>query len=193
MIFQRDIACPDCPSALPLMESPPPSQSTTIFQVIGGLYILFGSFTLVSMVQNCSVSFAPLEGQTGLMADMMRGNPAYASTMRALFFPGLLYALVQFTSGVGLLRLSPLARKAALACALYGIAAALFTAWLTVTYTLPFTLAHTLQQVKNPAMLVTTRNVTLASGYIGIALGLLYPLLAFILLKRNKIPRYVIA
>lgn len=175
------------------MESPPPTQSTTIFQVIGGLYILFGSFTLVSMVQNSSVCFAPLEGQTGFMADMMRGNPTYASYMRMLFFPGLLYALVQFGSGVGLLRLSALARKAALACALYGIAAALLTAWLTVTYTLPFTLAYTLQQVKNPAMLETTRNVTLASGYIGIALGLLYPLVAFILLKRNKIPRYGIA
>ncbi len=172
------------------MESPPPPQSTTILQVIGGLYILFGSFALVSMVQNCKVCFAPLDGQTGLMADMLRSNPAYASIMRALFFPGLLYAVLQFASGVGLLRLSAFARKAALGCALYGFVAALFTAWLTVTYTLPFTLAYTLQHVKNPAMIASARNVTLASGYIGITLGLLYPLVAFVLLKRIKIPRY---
>ncbi|OYW75313.1 MAG: hypothetical protein B7Z37_13925 [Verrucomicrobia bacterium 12-59-8] len=171
------------------MESPPSSKSTGILQVIGGLYILFGSFALVSMVQNCRFSFAPLDGQTGLMADMLRSNPTYASIMRALFFPGLLYAVVQFASGVGLLRLSALARKIAIGCALYGFVAALFTAWLTVTYTLPFTLAHTMQQVKNPDMIVTTRNVTLASGYIGITLGLLYPLVAFILLKRTPIPR----
>ncbi len=171
------------------MESPSPSRATTILQVIGGLYILFGSFALVNMVQNCRLSFAPLDGQIGLMADMLRSNPSYATIMRVLFFPGLLYAVLQFTSGVGLLRLSPLARKAAIGCALYGIAAALFTAWLTVTYTLPFTLAYTLQQVKNPDMLVTTRNFTLASGYLGIALGLLYPLVAFILLKRTPIPR----
>ena len=172
------------------MESTPPSKSTTILQVIGGMYILFGSFTLVSMVQNCRVCFAPLDGQTGLMADMLRSHPDYAAIMRMLFFPGLIYAVVQFASGVGLLRLSTLARKAALGCALYGIVAALFTAWLTVTYTLPFTLAHTLQHVKNPAMLASARNVTLASAYIGIALGLLYPLVAFILLKRFKVPRY---
>ncbi len=172
------------------MESPPPSKSTTILQVIGGMYILFGSFTLVSMVQNCRVCFAPLEGQTGLMADMLRSNPAYASLMRALFFPGLIYAVLQFGSGVGLLRLSPFARKVALGIALYGIATALFTAWLTVTYTLPFTLAYTLQHVKNPDMMASARNVTLASAYIGIALGLLYPLAAFILLKRFKVPRY---
>jgi len=172
------------------MESPSSSRSAGILQIIGGLYILFGSFTLVSMVQNAGVCFAPLEGQTGLMAELMRAQPAYASTMRALFFPGLLYALVQFGSGVGLLRLSPLARRVALGCALYGLAAALLTAWLTVTYTLPFTLDYTMQQVKNPDMIVTTRNVTLASGYFGIALGLLYPLVAFILLKRTPIPRH---
>lgn len=171
------------------MESPSSSKSTGILQVIGGLYILFGSFALVSMVQNCRLSFAPLDGQTGLMADMLRSNPAYASIMRALFFPGMLYALLQFASGVGLLRLSKLARKVALGCALYGILAALYTAWLTVTYTLPFTLDYTMQQVKNPDMIATTRNVTLASGYFGIALGLLYPLVAFILLKRTPIPR----
>lgn len=190
MIFQRDIACPACPSATPLMESPPSSKSAGILQVIGGVYILFGSFTLVSMVQNCRLIFAPLEGQTGLMADMLRGNSNYAGLMRMLFLPGLLYALVQFGSGVGLLRLSASARKVAIGCALYGIVAALFTAWLTVTYTLPFTVAHTLEQVKNPAMMETTRNVTLASGYIGIALGLFYPLAAFILLKRIQIPRH---
>ena len=175
------------------MESPPPPQSTTILQVIGGMYILFGSFALVSMVQNWRVCFAPLDGQAGLMADMLRSNPAYAAIMRALFFPGLVFAVLQFSSGVGLLRLSALARKAALGCALYGIAAALFTAWLTVTYTLPVTLSYTLQHVKNPAMLESARNVTLVSGYIGIALGLLYPLVAFILLKRIKIPRYGIS
>jgi hypothetical protein len=172
------------------MESPSSSKFTGILQVIGGLYILFGSFALVSMVQNCRLCFAPLDGQTGLMADMLRSHPTYASIMRALFFPGLLYAVLQFASGVGLLRLSAAARKVALGCAVYGFVAALFTAWLTVTYTLPFTLAYTLQQVKNPDMLVTTRNVTLASGYFGITLGLLYPLTAFILLKRTKIPCY---
>jgi len=175
------------------MESPPPSQSTTVLQIIGGMYILFGSFTLVSMVQNCSLCFAPLDGQTGLLADMLRSNPAYAAIMRALFFPGLAFAVLQFASGVGLLRLSAFARKAALGCALYGMVAALFTAWLTVTYTLPFTLAYTLQHVKNPAMMESARNVTLASAYIGIALGLLYQVVAFILLKRFKIPRYDLA
>ena len=164
------------------MESTPPTKSTTILQVIGGMYILFGSCTLVSMVQNCRVCFAPLEGQTGPMAEMLRNQPDYAAIMRVLFFPGLIYAV--------LLRLSPFARKVALGIALYGIAAALFTAWLTVTYTLPFTLAYTLQHVKNPAMLASARNVTLVSEYIGIALGLLYPLAAFILLKRFKILRY---
>jgi hypothetical protein len=172
------------------MESSPPSKSTAILQIIGGLYILFGSFALASMVQNCRVCFASLDGQTGIMADMLRANPSYASIMRTLFFPGLLFAVLQFASGVGLLRLNAFARKVALGCALYGIVAALFTAWLTVTYTLPFTLAHTLQQVKNPDMISTARNFTLASGYFGIALGLLYPLAAFILLKRTKIPRY---
>ena len=172
------------------MESTPPTKSTTILQVIGGMYILFGSCTLVSMVQNCRVCFAPLEGQTGPMAEMLRNQPDYAAIMRVLFFPGLIYAVLQFGSGVGLLRLSPFARKVALGIALYGIAAALFTAWLTVTYTLPFTLAYTLQHVKNPAMLASARNVTLVSEYIGIALGLIYPLAAFILLKRFKILRY---
>lgn len=172
------------------MESPPPSRPTAILQIIGGLYILFGSFALVSMVANSKLCFAPLDGQTGLMADMLRSNPTYLAIMRALFFPGLIFAVLQFASGVGLLRLSPLARKAALGCSLYGFVAALFTAWLTVTYTLPFTLAYTLQQVKNPAMLATARNFTLASGYLGITIGLLYPLVAFILLKRIKIPRF---
>jgi hypothetical protein len=190
MIFQHDSACPACPSAAHSMESTPSSRPTAILQIIGGLYILFGSFALVSMVTNCRLCFAPLEGQTGLMADMLRSNPSYTSIMRALFFPGLLFAVLQFASGVGLLRLSPLARKAAIGCALYGFVAALFTAWLTVTYTLPFTLAHTIQQVKNPAMLDKARNFTLASGYFGIAIGLLYPLVAFVLLKRIKIPRY---
>ena len=171
------------------MESTPPSQSTTMLHVVGGLYILFGSFTLVSMVQNCRVFLAPLDGQTGLMADMLRSDPSYGSHMRALFLPSMLYAVLQFASGVGLLRLSALARKAALACALYGIVAALFTAWLTISYTLPFTVAYTLQKVKNPGMLETTRNFTLVSGYIGISLGLLYPIIAFVLLKRTKIPR----
>lgn len=185
------VTSPPLPALVPLpMESPTSSRSVGILQIIGGLYILFGSFTLVSMVQNCRLFFAPLEGQTGLMADMLRAQPAYAATMRALFFPGLVFAIVQFGSGVGLLRLSPLARKVALGCAIYGFVAALYTAWLSVTFTLPFTLAHTLQQVKNPAMLETTRNVTLASGYFGIVLGLLYPLVAFILLKRIQIPRH---
>ena len=172
------------------MESPPPAKSTTILQAIGGMYILFGSFTLVNMLQNCGIFFATLDGQTGLLPGMLRSNPAYASIMRVLFLPGLIFALLQFASGVGLLRLSAFARKVALGCALYGMLAALFTAWLTVTYTLPFTLAYTLQHVKNPAMMESARNVTLASGYIGIALGLLYQVVAFILLKRFKIPRY---
>jgi len=172
------------------MESTPPSKSTTILQVIGGMYILFGSFALVSMVQNCKVCFAPLDGQTGPFAEMLRSQPEYAAIMRQLLFPGLIYAVAQFGSGVGLLRLSAFARKVALGCALYGVVAALLTAWLTVTYTLPFTLAYTLQHVKNPAMMASARNVTLASAYIGIVLGLLYPLVAFILLKRFKIPRY---
>lgn len=172
------------------MESTSSSRPTAILQIIGGLYILFGSFALVSMVANCRLCFAPLEGQTGLMADMLRSNPTYLNIMQALFFPGLIFAVLQFASGVGLLRLSPLARRVALGCAFYGILAALVTAWLTVTYTLPFTLAHTLQQVKNPAMLQSARNFTLASGYVGIAIGLLYPSVAFFLLKRIKIPRY---
>lgn len=172
------------------MEPPTPSRSTAILQIIGGLFILFGSFTLVNMVANSRLCFGPLEGQTGLMADMFRSHPTYATMMRALFFPGLLYALLQFVSGVGLLRLSPLARKVAIGTAFYGLVAALFTAWLTVTYTLPFTLAHTVEQVKNPAMIPTARNFTLASGYFGIAIGILYPLAALILLKRTPIPRY---
>ncbi|WP_395750097.1 hypothetical protein [Prosthecobacter sp.] len=171
------------------MDSSPPSsaQPNALLQIIGGLYILFGSFGLISLLKNAALCFAPLEGQTGLMAEMMRGNDSYAATMRTLFLPGLLYALAQFISGVGLLRASRLARKAAIGCALYGIVAAVFTGWLTVSYTLPFTLAYTLQQVKNPDMLNTTRNITLASGYIGVALGVLYPLTAFILLMRTKV------
>jgi hypothetical protein len=174
-------------------SSSPPAHPSAILQIIGGIYILFGSFGLVNIISNSSLCFAPLDAQTGIMAEMMRSNPSYAAIMRALFLPGLLFAALQFSSGVGLLRLSAFARKAALFCAFYGILAALFTAWLTVTYTLPFTLDHTLQQVKNPAMIETTRNFTLVSGYIGIALGLLYPLVAFILLKRIKIRPYGIA
>jgi hypothetical protein len=173
-----------------MQNSPPSAQPNALLQIIGGLYILFGSFGLVSMVSNCGLCFGPLEGQTGLMPEMLRSNPTYTSIMRALFLPGLLYAILQFISGVGLLRASRFARKVAMGCALYGIVAALFTAWLTVTYTLPFTLAYTLQQVKNPDMLNTTRNFTLASGYIGIVLGLLYPLAAFILLKRTQVRSY---
>ncbi|OYW29561.1 MAG: hypothetical protein B7Z47_04670 [Chthoniobacter sp. 12-60-6] len=161
-----------------------------MLQIIGGLYILFGSFGLVSIISNSSLYFAPLEAQTGFMAEMLRSNATFASIMRALFIPGLLYAVLQFTSGIGLLRASPRARKIALGCALYGIAAALFTAWLTVTYTLPFTLEHTLEKVKNPDRIETMRSFTLVSGYFKIALGLFYPLAAFILLKRTKIRPY---
>lgn len=171
-------------------SSSQPDPPSTLLQAVGGAYILFGSFGLVGMISTCGLYFTPLEAQSGLMPEMLRNNATFAATMRVLFFPGLLLALLQFGSGIGLLRASPLARKVAIGCALYGILAGLFSTWLTLTYTLPFTLTYTLQQVKNPAMIETTRDMTLASSYFSIALGLLYPVVAFVLLKRAKIRSY---
>lgn len=171
-------------------SSSSPYQPPAMLQIMGGVYILFGSLGLVGMISTSSLYFAPLEAQTGFMADMLRSNATFATIMRALFIPSLLLSLLQFCSGVGLLRASRFARKVALGCAVYGIAAALFSTWLTLTYTLPFKLAYTLQQVQNPEMIAATRNITLVSIYVGIALGLLYPVASFILLKRTKIRPY---
>jgi hypothetical protein len=154
------------------------------------MFILFGSFGMVGLISTCKFYFAPLESETGLMAEMLRSNASFAASMRWLFLPGVLLAVLQFCSGIGLLRASLFARKIALGCAVYGIIAGLYSTWLTLTYTLPFTLTHTLQQVKNPAMIETARNFTLLSSYFGIALGLLYPTIALILLNRASVRRY---
>lgn len=190
MIFQRDSECAACPIEVSMDSSSQPAEPPAILQVIGGMYIILGSFDVVGMLSTLSLYFAPLDSQTGLMADMLRSNASFAATMRVLFLPGLLLAVLQFCSGVGLLRASALAYKVAIGCALYGIVSGLYSTWWNVTFTLPFTLTHTLQQVKNPAMLDSARNVTLASGCFKIALGLLYPIIALVLLRRASVRHY---
>lgn len=172
----------------------PPAPKPAVLTVFGILNILFGTIGLLSALITCRLYVTPLESQTGVMADLLRSNAFCASCLRAIFIPGLIFVILQFVSGIGLLRSSELARKTALVCSLYSIAAGLFVGWLNIRYILPFTIEHSLQQVKgSQAAAEMMRSVTQAAGYAGIVIGLIYPILAFVLLSRAKVRQHCIA
>ncbi len=172
---------------------PLPAPKPAALTVLGILNILFGAIGLISALFTIKLYVTPLESQTGLMADMLRSDAFFASCMRVIFFPGIIFAVLQLVTGIGMLRSSELARKTAVACAFYSIVVGLFVGWLNVRYMMPFTVEHTLQQLKDPAVAEMTRRITQGASYFGIALGLLYPVLGLILLSRAKVRQFCIA
>jgi hypothetical protein len=172
------------PPPLPLVEKP------TALTVFGVLNIIFGTLGLIGGAMSVKLYFTPLDGQTGLMPDLLRAVPFYADCIRKMLIPGAVFSLLNLGSGIGLLRSNERARRIALACAIYGLAAGLLVGWLNIRYVMPFMLEHSLAQVKEPAVAEITRSVTLASTYVGAALGLLYPVLTLVFLSRAKVRQY---
>ena len=71
------------------------------------------------------------------MADLMKGDPLYASFMRIIFVPGVLFALAQLSSGIGLLKSREWARKLAIAVALYSALAGMVLGYINMTHVTP--------------------------------------------------------
>lgn len=179
------------PPPLPVAPAPKPAALT----VFGILNIIFGAIGLISVLFSYKLYFTPLESQVGPMPEALRASPFCFTCMRALIIPGTLFVLLQLISGIGLLRSSNLARKTALGCALYSIAAGLFSGWLTIRYILPVTLQQALQQMKNadPAVAEMTRTIGTAAGYFGVVVALILPVLTLIFLSRAKVRQYCLA
>ena len=172
---------------------PPPRASANppIAQIIFGVVnILFGFIGLAGSLIALRIYFTPLEGQTGPIPELMRANSFYASSMRILAIPAILYGLAQFISGIGLVRSREWARKLALCAALYAIPVAAFTSFLNLQIIIPFTTEYTLRTLPTPTdpqfiPLMTT--MMKASGMMNSTLFLLYPILLIIFLTRPKV------
>lgn len=131
--------------------------------------------------------FTPLEGQTGIMADLLRSDAFYASCMRINVVPATLFVIAQIISGIGLLKAREGARRIALFCGLYGILAGIFVGYLSYYHAIPFTIEYTLKTIKEPAVAEMTRAMSKVGALAGLVLGLIYPVLSLVFLGRKSV------
>lgn len=148
---------------------------------------------LLGVVPSLGLYFRSLDGQTGVMADLLRSDASYLSAMRIISIPGILFVFAQFVSGFGLLKALEWARRLAIGGAIYGIIAGVFVGWLSMTRVMPFVLKHAVPAGTDPAIAETTRIVTMVSGGIGLVIGMLFPVLLIIFLTRPRVRDYCIA
>lgn len=176
------------PPSLPFSAKPPGA-----LKVFGILNIIFGAMGLLGVLPSLSLYFRPLDGQTGVMADLLRSDAFYLSAMRIVSLPGMLFVFAQFISGFGLLKALEWARRLAIGSAIYGIIAGVFVGWLSMTRVMPFMLKQVVPPGTDPAIAETTRIAAMVSGGIGLVIGMLFPVLLLIFLTRPRVRDYCIA
>lgn len=181
-------------SPIPPPPLPPtPASKPLSLTVVGILNLVFGVIGLLTTATSYKLYSTPLETQAGLLPDLLRHDPFYASCMRILIIPSTLMVLAQVVSGIGLFQAREGARRLAIFCGIYGVLAGIVVGWLTVEHLMPFTIEETLKTVKEPAVAEMTRSIARVSGIVGAALGLLYPVLVIIFLRRKKVRDYCVS
>ncbi len=171
----------------PFPPTPPVPQRPAALTVFGILNLIFGVIGLVGTAISYKLYFTPLEGQTGIMADLLRSDAFYASCMRINIVPGTLFVIFQIISGIGLLKAREGARRLAIFCGVYGILAGIFIGYLSYYHTIPFTIEYTLKTVKDPTVADMTRALSKGAGLAGIFAGFIYPVLTLVFLGKKSV------
>jgi len=171
---------------------PPPviPQRPASLTVFGILNLIFGVMGLVGLVVSLKLYYTPLEGQTGLMADLLRAEPFYASCMRVMSVPSALYVIAMIVSGIGLLQARDGARRLAILCGVYGILAGIVNGYLTFYHVMPFTIEYTVATVKEPAIAGMMRSFTQAGTITGMLAAFAYPVVTLIFMGRKSVCDY---
>ena len=169
--------------------SPPPLalKRPASLSVFGILNLVFGTLGLLSAALSYKLYFTPLEGQTGIMPDLMRSDSFYASCMRINLVPATLFVIAQIISGIGLIQAREGGRKLALFCGVYGILAGIFIGYLSYYHVIPFSVEYVVKNVKDPAIAEVTRNASKVGGIIGIGVGFIYPVLTLVFLGKKSV------
>jgi hypothetical protein len=174
----------------PVPPSLPAPQRPASLTVFGILNLVFGFIGLIGALMSYKLYFTPLEGQTGIMADLLRSDAFYASCMRINVVPSTLFVIAQVISGIGLLQAREGARRTAMFCGVYGIIAGIFMGYLSYSHVMPFTIEYTLKTVQDPAVAEITRATSKVAGLIGLVAGLIYPVLTLVFLGRKKVREF---
>jgi hypothetical protein len=161
--------------------------------VFGILNIIFGVIGLAGSLMSYQLYFTPLDSQTGIMADLLRHDPFYASCMRIIIVPATVFVSAQLISGIGLLKAREGARRLAIFCGIYGILSGIVVGYLTINHVLPYTIETVVKTVKDPAVAEMTRAMTKVSGIFGLVAGLIYPVLTLIFLAKKRVRDYCLA
>ena len=180
----------------PFPPSPPPlpsQQRPAALTIFGILNLIFGVLGLVSTVMSYKLYFAPLEGQTGMMADLLRSDPFFASCMRANIVPATLFVIAQIISGIGLLKAREGARRIAVFCGIYGLLSGLVIGYLSYVHIIPFTIEYSLKTIKEPAVAEMARSMSKVGGMIGLIGGLIYPVLTLVFLAKKSVREFCMA
>jgi len=180
------------------LETTPPSPPSDVkppgaLKFFGIINIVLGTIGLLNVLPSLSLYFMSLDGQTGVMPDLLRSDPFYLNVMRVISIPGALFVFAQFVSGFGLLKALEWARRAAIGCAIYGLLVGTFVGWLSMTRVMPFMLKQTVPAGTDPAVAQMTGTIAVVAVVIGLAIGMLFPVLLLIFLTRPRIRDYCIA
>lgn len=174
---------------------PPPviPQRPASLTVFGILNLIFGVIGLFGAAMSFKLYYTPLEGQTGIMADLLRADPFYASCMRVIIVPATLFVIAQTISGIGLLKARESARRVAIFCGIYGIISGIVVGYLSYYHVMPFTIEQTLKTIKEPAIAETTRVIARGASTVGLLAGLIYPVLTLVFLGKKSVRDYCLA
>lgn len=162
--------------------------------VFGIINIALGGFGLLGLPMSI-VMFYTSYGKTFGVEDMLKAIPEYASWMRILIIPGGIFACLQLYAGIGLVKAREGARKLAIACAIYGIIAALLLAYLNMEYVMPYSTENALKLSpstagKEQGFIQMMQLITKASAIVGVLFSLLPPVGNLIFLSQKRVRDY---
>lgn len=174
----------------PLPPPPVIPQRPESLTVFGILNLMFAVMGLVGLLVSFKLYYSPLEGQTGLMADLLRADPFYASCMRIISVPSVLYVIAMLISGIGLLHARDGARRLAILCGVYGILAGIVNGYLGFYHVMPFTIEQTVATIREPGIADMTRSFAQAASITGMLAAFAYPVVTLIFMTRKSVCDY---
>ena len=169
------------------------SKRPRSLNVFGILMIAFSVMGIASSIFSFRVYFTPLDKQTGIMADLLRSDPEYASIMRMVLVPSFIFMFIQLASGIGLLRAREWARKLAIFNAVYALIVGVFIGYLNATRLTPFTLDHTMQKAKDPAIANIMKTTMMVTQGVTMVLIAAFWIVAIVMLARTKVRVFCVA
>lgn len=152
-----------------------------VLHLLLGLMGLLGGITALIFLLS---DFKLPEGSFDLQAILCEELPWYQTYATTSVVLGLLVSIVLIVAGIGLFRARECARKATIYYGYYGVAAGLIGAFIVVTQTAPV-MNGLLDGANDMDRIAIIAGI--GGAYIGVAMGLCYPVLVLIFMNRSAL------